>query len=351
MKVGIIANPVSARDIRRVVSFAANLPVNDRANIVLRILAGLRQAGVNEIVMMPENGGIRVHMMRAISRDQRMGTSRFPAVRFLDMRVTGTAEDSAEAARRMRAEGVGAIVVLGGDGTSRMVVANCGNTPIAAVSTGTNNAFPLNFEPTVTGLAVGLAVTGALPGDIAFSDNKRIDVTVNEHRLVSLVDLVVLSDRFVGSRAVWKTESLRDVFAAYSAPHLIGMSSIAGLLMPSSRNAPYGTHVRMQAPSIARTRLSVPLAPGLFEEVGVEEISRMEPDVTYRPSVSAGVLAFDGEREVTFTESDEVRIRLRPEAFRTLDIPACLAFASSARLFTRRACAADAQKDQKRGGE
>lgn len=114
MKVGIIANPVSARDIRRVVSFAANLPVNDRANIVLRILAGLRQAGVNEIVMMPENGGIRVHMMRAISRDQRMGTSRFPAVRFLDMRVTGTAEDSAEAARRMRAEGVGAIVVLGG---------------------------------------------------------------------------------------------------------------------------------------------------------------------------------------------------------------------------------------------
>ena len=44
--VGIIANPVSARDIRRVIANAGSLQITDRANIVLRILAGLAAAGI-----------------------------------------------------------------------------------------------------------------------------------------------------------------------------------------------------------------------------------------------------------------------------------------------------------------
>ena len=58
------------------------------------------------------------------------------------MKVTSQAEDSASAARLMRRMDVAAIVVLGGDGTHRVVVSECGNVPIAGVSTGTNNAFP-----------------------------------------------------------------------------------------------------------------------------------------------------------------------------------------------------------------
>ena len=38
--IGIIANPVSARDIRRVIANASNLQIADRVNIVLRVLAG-----------------------------------------------------------------------------------------------------------------------------------------------------------------------------------------------------------------------------------------------------------------------------------------------------------------------
>ena len=56
--------------------------------------------------------------------------------------VTGTVEDTRRAVRAMVAEGVAAIVVLGGDGTHRAVAMDCGRTPIACVSTGTNNAFP-----------------------------------------------------------------------------------------------------------------------------------------------------------------------------------------------------------------
>ena len=46
--IGIIANPVSARDIRRVIANASNLQITDRANIVLRVLAGLQACGVDE---------------------------------------------------------------------------------------------------------------------------------------------------------------------------------------------------------------------------------------------------------------------------------------------------------------
>ena len=47
---------------------------------------------------------------------------------------------------------VAAIVVLGGDGTHRVVAKACGDTPICAISTGTNNAFPDLRETTVAGL-------------------------------------------------------------------------------------------------------------------------------------------------------------------------------------------------------
>ena len=66
--VGIIANPVSARDIRRIIAHAGSLQITDRANIVLRILSGLAAAGVDEVVMMPENAGIRMHLSRAMMR-------------------------------------------------------------------------------------------------------------------------------------------------------------------------------------------------------------------------------------------------------------------------------------------
>ena len=166
--VGVIANPVSARDIRRVIAHAGSLQVTDRANIVLRILAGLAAVGIRQVVMMPENAGIRTHLARAMMRAKNTGGARFPDLSFLDMKVTGQAADSAIAARMMRKLEVAAIIVLGGDGTHRVVVSECGDIPIAGVSSGTNNAFPDTREPTVTGLGVGLAVTGVVPASAAF---------------------------------------------------------------------------------------------------------------------------------------------------------------------------------------
>ena len=110
--VGIIANPVSARDIRRVIANAASLQITDRANIVLRVLACLKACGVRRVVMMPDAGGIRGHVKRGLDRSRNRGEAEFPDVAFLEMPVTGTAEDSRRAAAAMRTMGAAAIVVL-----------------------------------------------------------------------------------------------------------------------------------------------------------------------------------------------------------------------------------------------
>ena len=51
IRIGIIANPVSARDIRRVMSHAAGLPLAERANMVLRIVQALAACGVRDDVV------------------------------------------------------------------------------------------------------------------------------------------------------------------------------------------------------------------------------------------------------------------------------------------------------------
>lgn len=333
VKVGIIANPISARDIRRVISHAGNLPINDRANIVLRMMAGLAASGVDEVVVMPENGGIRFQLERSIQRELRLGHMNYPRLRYLEMPVTATPADSARAARMMADEAVAAIVVLGGDGTSRVVVGACGAVPVAGVSTGTNNAFPELREPTITGMAVGLAATGQVPAAQALRQNKWLEVMLNDRREIALVDVAVVEDRFVGARAIWKTTGFRDLFVTFGLPQAIGMSSIAGLCDPVDRDTPEGRHIRL-SPDAPR-HLLAPIAPGLIDRVGIAGTARMLAGSLHQPSIPAGSLAFDGERELTFSDKDRVVVRLVPDAFRTVDVPACMAHAARHGLFIR----------------
>ena len=326
--VGIIANPVSARDIRRVISYAGGLQITDRANMVLRILAGLAATGVNKTLIMPENAGLRGHLMRALTRSRNAGEGLFPEIETLDMPVTGEAGDSALAARMMRDRRVAAIVVLGGDGTHRVVVSNCGSVPIAGVSSGTNNAFPHMREPTVTGLGVGLAVTGQVPEETAFTGNKRLDVTINGEPEIALVDVAIVRERYVGSRAIWKPEGFQELFLTFAMPDGIGMSSIAGLVAPVNRSDPFGRHIILEKPKTAASTVEAPIAPGLITRVGIGRVDTLEFDRPVRPETTAGSIALDGEREVTFGAEDDILVTLRGSAFRTIDVPACMGHAA-----------------------
>lgn len=326
--IGIIANPVSARDIRRVIANATALQITDRANIVLRVLSCVKACGVDKVYMMPENGGIRHHVRRGIDRAENQGLKHFPTLEYLDYKISGTVDDTLKAARLMKEKGVSAIVVLGGDGTHRAVVTACGDVPIAGISTGTNNAFPEHREPTITGLAVGLAVSGRIPVQEAFLPNKKIVVRVNDHEEIALVDVAVVTERYVGARALWRPETFRELFVTFADPEVIGMSAIAGLLTPVTRLDKGGLHVRMAPEDEADIVLDTPIAPGYMKNIGIRDFTEMKPNVKYRPSITDGSIALDGERELSFTRDDDVSIELIPDAFRTVNVSGVMQYAS-----------------------
>ena len=142
---------------------------------------------------------------RGRSRTSRSSTSRSTA-----RRATARSRSSGCSPPASRA-----IVVLGGDGTHRVVARACGDVPICALSTGTNNAFPEMREATVAGLAAGLVATGRA-GDGALRREAALAVDVpGAPRDLALVDVAVSRERFIGARALWRAgerqRALRDL--------------------------------------------------------------------------------------------------------------------------------------------
>ncbi|MGD8945385.1 MAG: ATP-NAD kinase, partial [Desulfobacterales bacterium] len=107
--VGIIANPASGKDIRRLVAYGSVFDNQEKVRILRRVLIGLAAVGVDRICYMQDYFGI---VDRALSQID----LKIP-IYALDFKLTGTQEDSIRAARIMESEGASCIVTLGGDGT------------------------------------------------------------------------------------------------------------------------------------------------------------------------------------------------------------------------------------------
>lgn len=332
--IGIVANPASARDIRRVVANAGNLQITDRANILVRLLAAAASCGVQRALVMPDRGGIRALLERHLRR----GDSSLPAIEFLDMEPESTVEDTYAATRLMQRAGVGAIVVLGGDGTHRAVVRELVNggagVPIAGMSTGTNNAFPEMREPTITGIAVGLHVSGRISRDEALLPNKLIEVGIDggghghPRRDIAIVDAVISHERSIGARALWKPEALDAAYFAFADPQVIGLSAIGGLLQPVGRRERGGLAVQIASggrPAVLS--LNAPIAPGMLRPVPIAGWQKMLADEPMTADCAAGTVALDGERELPFKHGQRVRMTLRENAFFTLNVAQCMTVA------------------------
>jgi predicted polyphosphate/ATP-dependent NAD kinase len=338
---GVIANPVSARDIRRVVAHAGNLQISDRVNIVVRMLQAARAAGVARALLMPDRGGIRALLERHLKR----GDDTLPAIEFLDMAPDSTVQDTFAATRLLLRAGVRAIVILGGDGTHRAVVRELDEgagvgpfaLPIAGLSTGTNNAFPEMREPTITGLAAGLYASGRIDAAEALAPNKLIEVQITDARSahalpkrdIAIVDAVVTHDRSVGARALWKTQSLDAAYFAFAEPEAIGLSAIGGLLQPVGRRESGGLAVQLAHDARhALLHLHAPIGPGLVRPVPVASWQRMVAGEPLAVSATAGTVALDGERELPFEPGQRVTMTLRENAFFTIDVARCMAVAA-----------------------
>jgi predicted polyphosphate/ATP-dependent NAD kinase len=326
--VGVVANPLSGRDIRRLVTRASVFPTAEKANMIQRMLTALHAVGVHRVLLGTDLGGISASVFRAIG--QRRGQDGgWPEVEFLDGQpIRQTAQDTLDAVRRMVTAGARVIICLGGDGTARVTASAAGDVPMLALSTGTNNAFPAVREATIAGLAAGLLATGAVPADGVVSRAKMLEVRVSERVETALIDVAVSTQRHVGARAVWDPATLTQLFCAFAEPDVIGLSSILGQLSPVARHEPHGVLARL-APEAA-TQVLAPIAPGLVMPVGVDEIRRMHPGSVHSVDARAGVIAVDGERELTFGPGERPTVRLRADGPRCVDVSAVLA--ASARL-------------------
>ncbi|RLC66910.1 MAG: ATP-NAD kinase, partial [Chloroflexi bacterium] len=169
--VGIIANPASGKDIRRLVAHASVFDNHEKVHILERAILALDALEVERVFYMPDYYSL---VERALD-----GLKLTLEVAVLPLDVYADERDSTEAARQLRERDVGCILTLGGDGTNRAVAKSCGRVPIVAVSTGTNNVFPGMLESTVAGMAAGLVARRLVDLDEVSYTAKRLEVYVD----------------------------------------------------------------------------------------------------------------------------------------------------------------------------
>ena len=307
--VGILANPAAGRDIRRLVAQASVFPISEKCNMICRILSGLGVAGVETAYIMSDTGGIAGRLRRVLEGPVQ-SRSHWPEVLFLDTPSEDGPQATLRAAREMVEVGVQALLVLGGDGTHRLVARVASDVPITALSTGTNNVFPTLIEATTAGLATGLAVEGSFPWDEITQRNKVLRVRLNGHEDVALVDVCISTALWAGSKAVWSTEELDQVFVAFAEADSIGLSTIAALIRPVSRSEAHGLRVDLSTPEEAATIVRAPIAPGLILPVGVSTVCEIRDGEVHEVRVPQGVVALDGEREIQFSRGDQLTVFL-----------------------------------------
>jgi len=319
--VGIIANPASGRDIRRLVAYGTVFDNNEKMAIVRRVLLGLEAVDITHVAYMPEREfGILPRAIDGLTRRQQgSNLQTFP----LSMPVLATSADSTHAAQMLASMGAGCIITLGGDGTNRAVAMGCSNVPLVPISTGTNNVFPTFLEGTIAGMAAGLVARGQA-GRYTVQRAPRLTVLVNGEEVESaLVDVVLSSMPFVGSRAIWDLTTVSEVVLSRVGPATIGLSAIGGALLDgvSPGEERPGMHIRL---GTGGSQVLVALAPGLIDWVGITEYRRLAMNDVVRFPPGTGTVALDGEREIELSPKSVVEVQLCADGPFVVNVSAAL---------------------------
>jgi predicted polyphosphate/ATP-dependent NAD kinase len=313
-KIGIIANPASGKDIRRLVSHASVFDNLEKIHILRRVLLALDALGVEQVVYMPDYECLVEAALRGVKVS--LKTVTIPLTMWFDER------DTIEAARLLRESDVDCIVTLGGDGTNRAVAKSCGPIPIVALSTGTNNVFPNMMEGTVAGMAAGLVANKMVDIEKLSYVAKRLEVFVDGRmEEIALIDVVACTELFVGSRALWDPRRIREIVLARAEPDCIGISCVGGFLHPLGPLDEQGMYVRLGE---GKTSVLAPVGPGLITRVAIREhrLLSLGDEVELEPA--ACTIAVDGERQIEVFLEQRVRVRLTQNGPRVVDVRRCL---------------------------
>ncbi len=321
--VGIIANPASGKDIRRLTAYGSVFDNQEKVRIVRRVLLGLSAVGVDRILYMPDSYNIVNQAIDPLEISIQSSPTPFP--------IEGNQDDTIKAARFMEEQKADCIITLGGDGTNRVVVKGNSTVPILPISTGTNNVFPYMAEATLAGLAAGLVARRLVSRKSSIFTSTKLEVIIDEEVTdLALVDAAVYDDIFTGSRAVWEIDKVSQIFLNRAEPDSIGLSSIGGFIQPISAASPRGLYVELGKNGFL---INAPIAPGLMQPVPIKEHFIMEPKKEVRVRHFPCVLALDGEREVVIQEGQNAAVRLSLEGPKVIDIKAAMAQAVKKGVF------------------
>jgi len=321
--IGIIANPASGKDIRRMVAYGSVFDNHEKVNIVRRVILGLDAMGVEEVFFMPDYFRIGPRAMEDLAVSLK--------THFLDIPLEGTQNDSTLAAKRLRDLDVACIITLGGDGTNRAVAKACGDVPLLPISTGTNNVFPFMVESTMAGMAAGFMASKETPLNACTRKTPRLVVSdPSGPRDIALVDAVVSKQGFLGSRALWEVSRLDEIWLTRAEPANIGFSSIGGLLSPLEPDSMKGVHIRIGP---GGKTVKAPIAPGLVKDVPVKCCRTIMPEEESIISHTPSVLALDGEREHLIAKGSHWTITLELNGPRVVDISQTLKMAARESVF------------------
>ena len=313
--VGILVNPRSGSDVRRLLTSAGSSTIEDKISILRRLIHGAVEAGAERLVLTRDPFSIT----RRATENLQLSVK----VDLLDLPLHHTERDSVDAAQAMREAGCGALVSLGGDGTNRALALGWPDAPLIPLSTGTNNAFPIHVEPTVAGVAAGLIATGAVDLDAHSARAKVVAVEVRgDSTDLALIDAVAVDDPYVGSLELFDPETMMASVCTRADPAAIGFSGLAGTVLPCAPDEERGVVLEFTPPSQNPPRLvRAPLAPGWFATVGLARCDYLALDA---PVEVAGpcLLAFDGERSRRLHPGQTAALRVVRRGPRVIDVGA-----------------------------
>jgi len=328
--VGIIANPASGKDIRRLVAYASLMSNRDKTDLVRRVILGIGSTGVDDVVIMPDYHGLGAVAVSGLGREELRCK-----VSILDMTVGGTQEDSSRAMALMKEMGAGCVVTVGGDGTNRAVAKGDRSVPIVPLSTGTNNVFPIMIEATTAGIAAGVVAGGIVDPEEAASTHKRLIIRKNGSECeMALIDAAVLEQAFVGARAVWNLSEMKQIICTRAEPESIGLSAIGGSVCPVGPDDDCGLYLELGEGNL-KCRAAV--LPGIIREVAVRSHRRLEFGEEVGLELKPCLVALDGERELVVGGSDEATVRVERDGPRVVNVNRVIRMAAAQGFFT--ACA------------
>jgi hypothetical protein len=319
--VGIVVNPVSGRDVRRLAARAGTSTPEDKRNQIQRLIVGAAAAGANRVVLARDPFRIADAAVEVLGVEIE--------IELVDLEASCHPRDTPAAVRAMRARGCGAVIVLGGDGTNRQVAKTWPDAALIPVSTGTNNVFPAMVEATTAGAAAGLVASGRIPLERVSRRAKVVAVEIDgEADDLALVDAVLLVDDSTGNRLPYDPACIRRIVLARAEPGAVGISPIGGLLHPTADGDERGVEVECGALASGAAPLRVPISPGLYSDVAVTR-SRELPLGERVEVRGPGLLAFDGDRERVLEAGQSAWLRVERTGPRVVDVDLTLRSAAA----------------------